>query len=76
LDFSTDAKLRRALKREIGSSTVVIVAQRVSTIMDADRIIVLEDGKIAGVGRHGDLMKNCDVYRQIAASQLSEEELA
>ena len=76
LDFSTDAKLRRALKREIGSSTVIIVAQRVSTIMDADRIIVLEDGKIAGVGRHGDLMKNCDVYRQIAASQLSEEELA
>jgi ABC-type multidrug transport system, ATPase and permease components len=76
LDFSTDAKLRRALKKETGSSTVVIVAQRVSTIMDADRIIVLEDGKIAGIGRHGDLMKSCDVYRQIAASQLSEEELA
>jgi ATP-binding cassette, subfamily B, multidrug efflux pump len=75
LDFSTDAKLRRALKKETGNSTVVIVAQRVSTIMDADRIIVLEDGKIAGIGRHGDLMKNCDVYRQIAASQLSEEEL-
>jgi ATP-binding cassette subfamily B protein len=76
LDFSTDAKLRRALKKETGSSTVVIVAQRVSTIMDADRIIVLEDGKIAGIGRHGDLLKSCDVYRQIAASQLSEEELA
>lgn len=76
LDFNTDAKLRRALKGETGNSTVVIVAQRVSTIMDADRIIVLEDGKIAGIGRHGDLMKSCDVYRQIAASQLSEEELA
>lgn len=75
LDFNTDAKLRRALKSETGSSTVVIVAQRVSSIMDADRIIVLDDGKIAGIGRHGDLMKNCDVYRQIAASQLSEEEL-
>ncbi len=76
LDFSTDAKLRRALKKETGNSTVVIVAQRISTIMDADRIVVLEDGKIAGVGRHADLMRNCDVYRQIAESQLSEEELA
>ncbi|MEN6566897.1 MAG: ABC transporter ATP-binding protein [Veillonellales bacterium] len=75
LDFSTDAKLRRALKWETGNSTVLIVAQRISTIMDADRIIVLEDGKIAGMGRHGDLMKSCDVYRQIAASQLSEEDL-
>ena len=75
LDFSTDAKLRRALKKEIGSSTVVIVAQRISTIMDADRIIVLKDGKIAGIGRHEDLMRNCDVYKQIAASQFSEEEL-
>lgn len=75
LDFSTDAKLRRALKKEIGSSTIVIVAQRISTIMDADRIIVLKDGKIAGIGRHEDLMRNCDVYKQIAASQFSEEEL-
>jgi ATP-binding cassette subfamily B protein len=76
LDFSTDAKLRRALKKEVGSSTSIIVAQRVSTIMDADRIIVLEDGKIVGVGKHEILMKTCEVYRQIAASQLSEEELA
>lgn len=76
LDFNTDAKLRSALKNEITNSTVVIVAQRVSTIMGADRIIVLEDGKIAGMGKHEDLMEHCDVYRQIAASQLSEEELA
>lgn len=75
LDFSTDAKLRSALKNEIKNSTVIIVAQRVSTIMDADRIIVLEDGKIAGIGKHENLMKHCDVYRQIAASQLSGEEL-
>lgn len=76
LDFNTDAKLRRALKSEIGGSTLIIVAQRISTILDADRIIVLEDGKIAGIGRHEELMKSCDVYKQIAASQLSEEELA
>jgi ATP-binding cassette subfamily B protein len=76
LDFNTDAKLRKALKNEIGSSTVVIVAQRISTIMDADRIIALENGKIAGIGKHEELMKHCNVYRQIAASQLSEEELA
>lgn len=76
LDFNTDAKLRRALKSEIGGSTLIIVAQRISTIIDADRIIVLEDGKIAGIGRHEELMKSCDVYKQIAASQLSEEDLA
>lgn len=76
LDFSTDAKLRKALKNEIGNSTVIIVAQRISTIMDADRIVVLDDGKIVGIGRHEDLLNSCDVYRQIAASQLSQEELA
>lgn len=76
LDFKTDLKLRKALKSEVGSSSIIIVAQRISTIMDAHRIIVLEDGKIAGVGSHEELMKNCDVYRQIAASQLSEAELA
>jgi ATP-binding cassette subfamily B multidrug efflux pump len=76
LDFKTDAMLRKALKSEIGASTVIIVAQRISTIMDADRIIVLEDGKIKGIGRHKELMESCDVYKQIAASQLSEEELA
>lgn len=76
LDFSTDAKLRAALKEEVGDSTLIIVAQRISTIMGADRIIVLDDGKIAGIGKHKDLMKHCEVYQQIAASQLREEELA
>ncbi len=76
LDFSTDAKLRAALKEEVGNSTLIIVAQRISTIMGADRIIVLDDGKIAGIGRHKELMKHCEVYQQIAASQLREEELA
>ena len=76
LDFKTDAMLRKALKGEVGRSTILLVAQRISTIMDADRIIVLDNGKIAGIGRHGQLMKNCNVYRQIAASQLSEAELA
>lgn len=76
LDFSTDAKLRAALKEEVGNSTLIIVAQRISTIMGADRIIVIDDGKIAGIGRHKELMKNCEVYQQIAASQLREEELA
>lgn len=76
LDFSTDAKLRAALKEEVGDSTLIIVAQRISTIMGADRIIVLDDGKIAGIGKHKELMKHCEVYQQIAASQLREEELA
>lgn len=75
LDFKTDARLRKALKSEIGSSTVIIVAQRISTIMDAHRIIVLEDGKIVGMGKHKELIKSCDIYKQIAASQLSEAEL-
>ncbi|WP_461614533.1 ABC transporter ATP-binding protein [Clostridium sp. Marseille-QA1073] len=76
LDFKTDAKLRAALKNETGKSTVIIVAQRVSTVMDADRIIVLDDGQIAGIGNHKELLNNCDVYREIVSSQLSEEELA
>jgi ATP-binding cassette subfamily B multidrug efflux pump len=76
LDLKTDAMLRRALKKEIGRATVIMVAQRISTIMEADRILVLEDGIITGSGRHQELMKNCQVYRQIAASQLSEAELA
>lgn len=75
LDFKTDARLREALKTEIGNSTVIIIAQRISTIMDADRIVVLDDGNVAGVGTHTKLMKNCEVYQQIAASQLSENEL-
>ncbi|MEG0307309.1 MAG: ABC transporter ATP-binding protein [Clostridium sp.] len=76
LDFKTDATLRKALKREILDSTVIIVAQRISTILHAEQIIVLEEGKIAGSGTHNELMKNCEVYKQIALSQLSKEELA
>ncbi len=76
LDFKTDARLRSALKKEIKDSTVFIVAQRVSTVMDADRIIVLDDGKIAGMGRHRELLDSCEVYREIVYSQLSEEEIA
>ncbi|KRQ88056.1 putative ABC transporter ATP-binding protein [Caloramator mitchellensis] len=75
LDFKTDAKLRTALKNETKDATVIIVAQRVGTIMDADRIIVLDEGRIAGIGTHKELLKNCDVYREIVSSQLSEEEM-
>jgi len=74
LDLKTDALLRAALKKNMSESTVLIVAQRISTIMDADQIIVLDDGKITGQGTHGELIKSCEVYREIAASQLSEEE--
>ena len=76
LDFKTDAKLRAALKEEVGDSAVILVAQRISTIMDADQIIVLDDGEIAGKGTHRELLRTCPVYQQIAYSQLSEEELA
>lgn len=76
LDYKTDRILRQALAKECKDSTRIIVAQRIGTIRDADRIIVLEDGKIAGMGRHEELMKNCGVYQQIALSQLSKEELA
>ncbi len=76
LDFKTDARLRAALKKETADSTVLIVAQRVGTVMDADRIIVLDDGIIAGVGHHHELMGTCDIYREIVSSQLSEEEIA
>ncbi|WP_025691653.1 ABC transporter ATP-binding protein [Paenibacillus zanthoxyli] len=76
LDFKTDAKLRAALRGETLESTVLIVAQRVSTVMDADRIIVLEEGRIAGIGSHSELLAKSDVYREIVASQLSEEEIA
>lgn len=75
LDFKTDAKLRSALKDEVGDSAVIIVAQRISTILDADQIVVLDEGKIVGKGTHKDLLASCTVYRQIAHSQLSEEEL-
>ena len=76
LDYKTDRTLRKALDEKCGDATRLIVAQRIGTIRNADRIIVLEDGRIAGAGKHEELMKNCDVYRQIALSQLSEEELA
>ena len=76
LDFKTDAKLRAALKDEVKGATVFMVAQRVSTVMDADKIIVLDEGRVAGMGTHRELLKSCDIYREIVASQLSEEELA
>lgn len=76
LDFKTDAKLRAALKSETKEATVIIVAQRVSTVMDADRIIVLDEGKVVGIGTHKELLKSSEIYREIVSSQLSEEELA
>ena len=76
LDLKTDKKLRAALKKETGRSTILLVAQRVGTIMDAEQIVVLDNGRIAGLGTHSELMKSCEVYQQIARSQLSEEELA
>ena len=76
LDFKTDARLRAALRKETAEATVIIVAQRVNTVMDADRIIVLEDGGIVGLGTHRELIRTCEVYREIVSSQLSEEELA
>lgn len=75
LDYKTDVTLRKALKQEIGDSTVIIVAQRVSTILHAEQIIVLDDGKMAGKGTHKELLENCEVYRQIALSQLSQAEI-
>ncbi|MBC3804641.1 ATP-binding cassette domain-containing protein [Acetobacterium fimetarium] len=74
LDFKTDAVLRKALKKEIADAAVVIIAQRISTIMDADQIIVLDSGRMAGIGKHGDLLKTCAVYQEIVASQLTEKE--
>lgn len=75
LDYKTDVTLRRALKEETADSTVIIVAQRISTILHAEQIIVLDEGRIAGKGTHSELLKDCEVYRQIASSQLSKEEL-
>lgn len=76
LDFKTDSQLRRALKEHTKDATTIIVAQRISTILGADQIIVLDDGHMAGIGTHKELMASCEVYQQIARSQLSEEELA
>ena len=75
LDFKTDKALRATLKEKVGDSTLIIVAQRINTIMDAEQILVLEDGKLAGKGTHDELMETCEVYKEIALSQLSEEEL-
>jgi ATP-binding cassette subfamily B protein len=76
LDFKTDAKLRVALKGETRESTVLIVAQRVSTVMDADQIIALDEGRVVGIGTHRELMKTCAVYSGIVSSQLSATEIA
>lgn len=74
LDFKTDAALRSAMHNEIQDASLIIVAQRISTIMDADQIIVLDSGKIAGIGRHNELLETCSVYKEIASSQLTEKE--
>ncbi len=76
LDYKTDAALRRALKTKTQGVTVMIVAQRISTVMNADKILVLDEGRVVGMGTHGELLENCEVYQQIALSQLSKEELA
>ncbi|MFB3739722.1 MAG: ABC transporter ATP-binding protein, partial [Candidatus Velamenicoccus archaeovorus] len=76
LDFSTDARLRSALRAETRHATVLIVAQRVGTIMHADRIVVLAEGRVAGIGTHEELLETCDTYREIVYSQLSPEEVA
>jgi ATP-binding cassette, subfamily B, multidrug efflux pump len=76
LDLKTDAALRKSLNEETGDATVLIVAQRISTILNADQIVVLDQGKVVGIGTHKELLKNCEVYNEIALSQLSKEELA
>ncbi len=76
LDYKTDLALRKALAEEHGESTVIIVAQRIATVLHADKIIVMNDGEIVGIGTHEELMKNCETYQEIARSQLSEQELA
>ncbi len=75
LDFKTDAKLREELAKNTENKTVIIVAQRISTVLNADQIIVLDEGKIVGIGTHKELIENCEKYKQIALSQLSEDEL-
>jgi len=75
LDYKTDAALRTALKEETKESVVFIVAQRISTIMNADKIIVLNEGEVVGMGTHKELLKSCNVYYEIADSQLTKEEL-
>ena len=76
LDFKTDAKLRQALAQETKGAAVLIVAQRVTTVLGADRIVVLDEGKVVGIGKHKELMETCQVYKEIVLSQLSAEEVA
>ncbi len=76
LDYKTDAALRRALRQQTRNATIIIVAQRIGTIRHAEKIIVLDQGRIVGQGRHEELLKTCPVYMEIAASQLTEKELA
>ena len=75
LDFKTDKALRKALREKVGDSTIIIVAQRINTVLDAEQIIVMDEGRMAGIGTHEQLMQTCSVYKEIALSQLSEEEL-
>ena len=75
MDYKTDVTLRTELAKRTENKTVIIVAQRINTILHAEQIIVLDDGKIVGKGTHEELMKNCEIYQQIALSQLSKEEL-
>ena len=75
LDYKTDLKLRQNLKNDENKATCLIVAQRIGTIMDADKILVLDDGEVVGIGTHKELMQNCKVYQEIAYSQLSKDEL-
>ena len=75
LDYKTDVVVRKALNEKLSDATVIIVAQRISTILHADKIIVLDEGKIAGMGRHEELLESCGAYQEIARSQLSEAEL-
>ena len=76
LDLATDAKLRAAIKKELTDTNIIIVAQRIGTVLDADRIIVLDNGKVAGIGKHHELMESCEIYREMVASQLTPEEVA
>ena len=76
LDFATDAALRKAIREKTKGMTVFLVSQRASTIMNSDKIIVMDDGQIAGIGTHRQLLSNCEIYREICQSQLSEEELS
>ena len=73
LDYATDAKLREALEYKTQGATTIIIAQRIASVKNADRIIVFEDGKVAGIGNHEDLIRTCDVYREICATQLGME---